>query len=164
MDWHVVDCDLREVLEHAIAATSGVMAERQVRVATDLAPVPAIVRVDRDRLVQVAVNLLSNAAKFVPEEGGRVLVRLLAERDSFVVRVEDNGPGVPEDYRASVFERFRQVGGSRKGKPKGTGLGLTISREIVEHFGGRIWIEEAALGGAAVCFTLPEAASGRAAA
>src|SRR3954469_1534723 len=164
MDWHVVDCNLHEVLEHAIAATSGVMAERQVRVATDLAPPPAIVRVDRDRLVQVVVNLLSNAAKFVPEEGGRVLVRLLAERGSFVVRVEDNGPGVPEDYRASVFERFRQVGGNRKGKPKGTGLGLTISREIVEHFGGRIWIEEAALGGAAVCFTLPEAASGRAAA
>ena len=73
----------------------------------------------------------------------------------------------PEPYREAIFEKFRQVGGSGsllKDKPKGTGLGLAICRQIVEHFGGRIWAEDAALGGAAVCFTLPAAeASGAAA-
>ena len=76
------------------------------------------------------------------------------------MRVEDNGPGVPQPYREAIFEKFRQVSGSGsllKDKPKGTGLGLAICRQIVEHFGGRIWAEDAALGGAAVCFTLPAA-------
>ena len=110
------------------------------------------------------VNLLSNAAKFVPDQGGRVLVQLLRQDGGFTLRVEDNGPGVPEAYREAAFEKFRQVGGGLKSKPKGTGLGLTISRTIIERFGGRIWLEGASLGGAAVCFTLPEAQTARAAA
>ena len=124
------------------------------------------VRVDRDRLIQVLINLLANAAKFVPEGSGRVEVEVRRQDGGFLVRVEDNGPGVPEPYREAIFEKFRQVGGSGgllKDKPTGTGLGLAICRQIVEHFGGRIWAEDAALGGAAVCFTLPSAkASGAA--
>lgn len=160
MQWQVEDCDLREIVEESVAATSGLAAERRVGLATELGVARAPVRCDRDRLIQVAVNLLSNAAKFAPAEGGRVLARLSrGAGGTFVVRVEDNGPGVPEAYREAVFERFRQVVGGdlARGKPKGTGLGLTISRQIVEHFGGRIWLEEASLGGAAVCFTLPAA-------
>ncbi len=168
MRWQVEGCDLREIVEEGVAATSGMAAERRVALTTDLKAVRAPVRCDRDRLVQVVVNLLSNATKFAPAEGGRVLVQLLELGGAFVVRVEDNGPGVPEPYREAVFERFRQVGDLVRDKPKGTGLGLTISRQIVEHFGGRIWLEEAAsLGGAAVCFTLPaeaEAGAGRVAA
>ena len=74
---------------------------------------------------------------------------------------------MPQPYREAIFEKFRQVSGSGsmlKDKPKGTGLGLAICRQIVEHFGGRIWAEDAALGGAAICFTLPEAQTARAAA
>jgi signal transduction histidine kinase len=79
--------------------------------------------------------------------------------------VEDNGPGVPQPYREAIFEKFRQVSGSLvKDKPKGTGLGLAICRQIVEHFGGRIWAEDAALGGAAICFTLPAVQDARVAA
>jgi signal transduction histidine kinase len=160
MQWQVEGCDLREIVEEGVAATSGMAAERRVVLTTDLKAARAPVRCDRDRLVQVVVNLLSNATKFAPAEGGRVLVQLLElGGGAFVVRVEDNGPGVPEPYREAVFERFRQVGDLVRDKPKGTGLGLTISRQIVEHFGGRIWLEEAAsLGGAAVCFTLPAGA------
>ena len=87
--------------------------------------------------------------------------------EGFLVWVEDNGPGVPQPYREAIFEKFRRVGGSGgmlKDKPKGTGLGLAICRQIVEHFGGRIWVEDAGLGGAAVCFTLPAAQMEKAAA
>jgi signal transduction histidine kinase len=164
MEWRLADLDLREVLEDAVGAVSGLAAERRVEVRTDFKAARALVRVDRDRLVQVAVNLLSNAAKFAPEDEGRVLVQLLRHEGTFLVRVEDNGPGVPEPYREAVFEKFRQVGDGTRGKPKGTGLGLTISRQIIERFGGRIWVEEASLGGAAVCFTLPEGQAERAAA
>jgi signal transduction histidine kinase len=111
------------------------------------------------------INLLSNACKFVPEGEGRVHVRLRCQGESYQLEVADNGPGVPAPYREAIFEKFRQVSGSvLKDKPKGTGLGLAICRQIVEHFGGRIWAEDAALGGACICFTLPAAAVERAAA
>ena len=134
MDWRVDDHELGQIVEDAVAATSGVMAERGIEVTLDLRPAHAVVHADRDRLVQVVVNLLSNAAKFVPNQGGRVLVQLLRQDGGFTLRVEDNGPGVPEPYREAAFEKFRQVGGGLKSKPKGTGLGLTISRTIIERF------------------------------
>ena len=112
------------------------------------------------------INLLSNASKFVPEGQGQVRVELRRHGEGLLVRIEDNGPGVPEPYREAIFEKFRQVsgGGMLKDKPQGTGLGLAICRQIVEHFGGRIWAEDATLGGAAICFTLPVAQEAKAAA
>ena len=62
--------------------------------------------------------------------------------DGFVhVSIKDNGPGIPEAYQSVIFERFRQGGNTLTDKPQGTGLGLPISREIVEHFGGKLWVE-----------------------
>jgi signal transduction histidine kinase len=109
---------------------------------------------DPDRLMQVLVNLLSNAAKFVPPDGGRVEVALRVEEDRIVVTVRDNGPGVPADQQALVFEKFRQ-GGDAANRPQGTGLGLPISRRIVEHFGGRLWLESKPGRGACFGFELP---------
>jgi Na+/proline symporter/nitrogen-specific signal transduction histidine kinase len=167
MEWDVGECELQGIVADAVGATHGLFAERRAHLAEAMAPVPAAVRCDRDRLIQVMVNLLSNACKFVPEGHGIVRVELRAEGDGYLVRVEDNGPGVPQPYREAIFEKFRQVGGSGgmlKDKPKGTGLGLAICRQIVERFGGRIWAEDASIGGAAVCFTLPAAAAAKAAA
>jgi len=73
------------------------------------------------------------------------------------VAVQDNGAGVPQAQRALIFERFRQ-GGDHLNRPQGTGLGLPISRQIVEHFGGRMWLEADSAQGACFCFTLPWAA------
>jgi signal transduction histidine kinase len=161
MEWQARECDLREIVADAAAAAHGLLADRRVRLTQTLPATAAAVRCDKDRLLQVMINLLSNASKFVPEAEGHVHVELRPREDGgFLVRVEDNGPGVPQPYREAIFEKFRQVGGSGgalKGKPKGTGLGLAICRQIVEHFGGRIWAEDSELGGAAVCFTLPEA-------
>ena len=160
MEWQDEDCRLAEIIEQAANATSSLFNERQVALSLALCANDAPVRCDRDRMVQVVINLLGNAAKFVPDGQGRVAVELGRSGDGYLVRVEDNGPGVPQPYREAIFEKFRQVSGSGsllKDKPKGTGLGLAICRQIVEHFGGRIWAEDASLGGAAVCFTLPAA-------
>jgi signal transduction histidine kinase len=158
MDWQVAECELQGIVAEASQATRGLFAERHVQLIQDLAAAGAAVQCDRDRMVQVMINLLSNASKFVPEGQGQVRIALRAQPDAYLVRVEDNGPGVPQPYREAIFEKFRQVSGSMlKDKPKGTGLGLAICRQIVEHFGGRIWAEDCELGGAAICFTLPAA-------
>jgi signal transduction histidine kinase len=117
------------------------------------ARVPTL-RADPDRLMQVLMNLLSNAAKFVPAQGGLVEIRLIAGADGATVEIEDNGPGVPEEQRALIFEKFRQ-GGDDWNRPHGTGLGLPISRQIVEHFGGRMELRPSTGRGACFAFTLP---------
>jgi signal transduction histidine kinase len=83
-----------------------------------------------------------------------VQVRLHSDAAGLTVAVHDNGAGVPADQRALIFEKFRQ-GGDALNRPQGTGLGLPISRQIVEHFGGRMWLQADAAQGACFCFTLP---------
>jgi signal transduction histidine kinase len=160
MEWHLSRCDAREIIEDALAATSGLFQEKGIVVEADLAQRAPPVTVDRDRLMQVVINLLSNAAKFVQAETGRVKVRLTVRGDQLAIGVEDNGPGIPPQHRGAVFEKFRQLGGNMMtGKPKGSGLGLTICHQIVEHFGGHIWVEAAKPRGAVFWFTLPVAAA-----
>ncbi len=164
MEWHVGECDLKDIVEQAVDATHSLLAERRIALETAMGATSAPVSCDRDRLVQVVINLVSNAAKFVPDEGGHVRLALLQRAGELEVRVEDNGPGVPESAREAVFEKFRQLADDLKSRPKGTGLGLTICRQIIERFGGRIWVERSSLGGAAFCFTLPVAQASPAAA
>jgi signal transduction histidine kinase len=111
-------------------------------------------RADRDRLLQVLMNLLSNAAKFLPHEGGRVDLCLRADDAGVTVEVLDNGPGVPPEQQVLIFEKFHQ-GGNEARRPQGTGLGLPISRRIVEHFGGRMWLRSEPGRGACFGFSLP---------
>jgi len=120
--------------------------------------VPAL-RADADRLMQVVLNLLSNAVKFLPPAGGRVDVRLRVHESGLRVEIQDNGSGVAADQQALIFEKFRQ-GGDAAQRPKGTGLGLPISRQIVEHFGGRMWLEPVPGPGACFAFELPWQAPG----
>ncbi|MCS6877388.1 MAG: sensor histidine kinase [Geminicoccaceae bacterium] len=160
MDWQIGPADLAELVREGIRAAQGLVAEKGVELEVAIPDEPAPVTCDRDRIVQVVLNLLSNACKFVPRPGGRVRVELQRKGPMFEIRVEDNGPGVPPAARELVFEKFHQLTGDlNTQKPTGTGLGLTISKQIVERFGGRIWVEDARLGGAALCFTLPVAES-----
>ena len=95
------------------------------------------VRVDAERLIQVLTNLLSNAAKFSPE-GGSVRIGMERHGDHVRILVSDNGPGIPEGFRAKVFQRFSQADSSAGRAKGGTGLGLHISKQIVERMGGSI--------------------------
>jgi Na+/proline symporter/nitrogen-specific signal transduction histidine kinase len=153
-EWRNEAIDLRELVAHAVQTTAETFRERgavvEVIQPTTMPPLQA----DRDRLLQVLLNLLSNAAKFVPAGSGRVTVTLAADERAAHVEVHDNGPGVPRDQQALVFEKFRQ-GGDAKNRPQGTGLGLPISRQIVEHYGGRMWLKSEPGQGACFGFDLP---------
>lgn len=153
-EWHNTDIDMSELVQHAIDATVQLFRDRQATVELFLPDEPPHLLADRDRLHQVLLNLLSNAAKFVPKEGGAVTVRLRSEGDEIRVDVKDNGPGIAAEFMPYVFEKFRQ-GGDQKDRPQGTGLGLPISRQIVEHFGGRMWVESTPGQGAQFSFALP---------
>lgn len=152
-DWAEDAVDMAALIREAVQATAGLFGDKGAAVAVDLAPVP-VIRADHDRLMQVMVNLLSNAAKFVPDTGGRVQVSLTSGPDALVIRVTDNGRGIAAEDLAAVFDRFRQVG-DRANRPPGTGLGLPISRRIVEHYGGEIWVESGTGQGASFAVRLP---------
>jgi len=153
-EWQMEELDLKSVIEQSVTSTSQLFHDKGAAVFQALAEGEARVLADRDRLVQVMVNLLANAAKYVPAGEGRVEIRLESGAGVWRVTVADNGPGIPADDLPIVFEKFRQSAGNGE-KPIGTGLGLPISREIIEHFGGRIWAEDRPEKGATLCFELP---------
>ncbi len=154
-EWRTAELDLREVIEASAEATGQLFRERGVALTLELPGAPPRVRADRDRLMQVLINLLSNAVKFSEPGRGRVAVRLGLQGGAARVDVQDDGPGIRPADQEVIFEKFRQVGGADGGKPRGTGLGLPISRHIVEHFGGRLWVESEPGRGATFSFLLP---------
>ncbi|MGH8875273.1 MAG: sensor histidine kinase [Acidimicrobiia bacterium] len=105
--------------------------------------------------MQVVINLLSNAIKFSAPGDGRVWVQVDRSDGLAQVRVADNGSGVPRAHREVIFEKFRQVADSEVGRPAGTGLGLPISRQIISHLGGSMWVDDRPGTGAVFSFTLP---------
>lgn len=154
-EWHSAALDLTEVIEDAVATTSQLLQEQGVQLSLDLpAQVPPVLA-DRDRLLQVLLNLISNAAKFCARQAGRIDIAVQVLPEALQVAVRDNGDGIDPADQQTIFEKFRQVGDNLTEKPQGTGLGLPISRQIIEHFGGQLWVESARGQGATFSFTLP---------
>ncbi len=158
-EWHHAELDLRAAIEHALAATSRLFEDKNIALSTELAAEIPPLMVDRDRLVQVLVNLLSNAVKFCAADGGCVRVSMRRQDDQVRVDVADNGIGIRPEHRELVFEKFRQLGDATNSRPQGSGLGLAICRQIVNHFGGRLWVESEQGRGSTFSFTLPIAPS-----
>lgn len=136
LDWQTVDAG---ALLYAARDIMAVPAQA-ARVTLDVDAASVSFVADRDRLIQVLVNLTGNAIKFSPEGG---IVRLGVDRndDGVHFRVEDQGRGIPADKLESIFGRFSQVEPADAGEKGGAGLGLAISRAIVQQHGGRIWAE-----------------------
>ena len=146
---------LPEVLHRAME-TVRLMAESK-GVVLILAPLPEsmpAVRADVLRLQQILWNLLANAIKFTPRHG-RVIVRVEREPDSYLVSVEDDGIGIPENELPHVFDRFRQADGSTTRRHPGMGIGLAIARSLVELHGGTIWAGSDLERGSRFTFSLP---------
>jgi Na+/proline symporter/signal transduction histidine kinase len=156
-EWQVTRLDVRKVVAETLAGMSQMFKEKNVQVETRFPDRVSPVDADLDRLIQVLLNLLSNALKFCAAGEGRVEVALREADGAVRVDVSDNGPGIDVADREIIFDKFRQAGDTLTAKPPGTGLGLHISRQIVEHFGGRLWVESRPGGGARFSFTLPVA-------
>jgi signal transduction histidine kinase len=157
-EWQAVSVDMKEVISDTVAAMSQVFQERHITVEVQTPDRVSTFSGDVDRIVQVMLNLLSNAAKFCEPGKGRIEIALSEQARSLRVDVRDNGPGINQDDQAVIFDKFRQVGDTLTDKPHGSGLGLHISRNIVEHFGGSLWVESNRGGGACFSFTLPTGA------
>ena len=110
---------------------------------------------DHDRLVQVATNLISNALKFAPQGHGEVRATLLLRHGMLVLRIQDNGPGIPQEKQDLIFEKFTQLSRRDTGKPEGSGLGLFITKTIVEQHGGTVKVESRVGEGATFEVRLP---------
>jgi PAS domain S-box-containing protein len=153
MQWNMDRLEITEVIDRAFAATSALFEQKGLEpikaIASDLPKIQG----DKDRLIQVVINLISNAVKFTDK--GCITCQVKQQDQSIVVSVTDQGVGISESDQPKVFEKFKQVGDTLTDKPQGTGLGLPISREIVEYHGGKIWVESELGKGSTFSFSLP---------
>jgi Na+/proline symporter/nitrogen-specific signal transduction histidine kinase len=153
-EWTQECVDLNEVIEEASSSISQLFRENSIHLEKILPDGSVFVMADRDRLIQVAINLMSNAVKFCEPGTGQVTVQLSTPPGKVRVEVVDNGPGIPPDEQERIFEKFHQLKGLRDEKPRGSGLGLTICHRIIKHHGGRIWVESKPGTGAKFIFEL----------
>jgi len=157
IEWRDSDVDVRDLIHTATGAIAGQFNDEiDVELVVDLPDELSLIHVDGDRIHQVLLNLLNNAAKFT--ERGVVKVSAQETGDGFLeLSVEDTGSGIPEEEREQIFEIFYQSQTEREyyGTPLGTGLGLAICKEIIEHYGGTIWVESNNGKGSAFKFRLP---------
>lgn len=142
--------EISELLRDTLEAFHPIAAAKRITLGADAEGLPLQARLDGGRILQVLANLVSNAIKFTPAEG-RISIRIRAERNELQFSVSDTGIGIPEDALQAVFDRFRQVSKDRRG----LGLGLHISKFIVEAHGGRVWAESKLGAGSTFHFTLP---------
>lgn len=161
IEWKESHTDPADLIGQAILGVEPLAVEEHISITAEAAAGLPSLSVDRDRIIQVLTNLLHNAIKYTPK-AGTVTVRVSRNEREFVFAVRDTGPGINDDDLARVFDRFVQVRSVDSETPASadavvpsTGLGLCISREIVEHYGGRIWAESKVGKGSTFSFTIP---------
>lgn len=157
MDWSFDRVDMGATIREALAALEGLIKENDVEIGVTLPDELPAVLADHDQLIQVMINLVSNAIKFCDKTTGKIAVSVTTEKDVLLVTVSDNGYGIPDDRTEAIFEKFHQSVSSGEDKPQGSGLGLAICREIVTFMGGKIWVTNQPASGAQFAFTIPRA-------
>ena len=147
--------DLRAVIKQASQGFKETIRLKNITLSLSFKSKPVYVNGNEDKLVQVLINLLANAIKFVPAEKGKISIKLSAKNNLATLKVVDNGIGISEKDQATIFDQFTQVSNVKLGKPKGSGLGLHISKRIIEQHGGRIWVKSKVGKGAVFVVELP---------
>jgi len=163
MVWRDEKVNLVDIARAAVESFSGAYQAKQIALELHVAEQNLLAKVDSDKIRQILANLLSNALKFTP--AGTVALRLTRIWDSrsqlpyLQIAVADNGPGLAASQLSRIFEQFYQVENDQSRKIQGTGLGLTICKQIVDHYRGRIWAESEIGKGATISFILPDASN-----
>ena len=153
MVWHMAPVAIPAILQQAYETTQSLFEGREVRLVVLPFPDLPMVTGDSNRLLQVVINLISNASKFTKR--GEVTLSAQQTGDEVWVSVRDQGIGIDPADQEMIFEKFRQVGDTLTEKPSGTGLGLAICKQIVEHHGGCIWVVSELGNGSTFTFSLP---------
>jgi PAS domain S-box-containing protein len=151
--WKMEDVSVTEVVEWAIKVTSDTFIQNSLEAIKDLDDKLPLIVADKSRLEQVMINLITNAIKFT--NNGSITCKVSKQDNGIVVSVIDTGMGIDEEELKRIFEKFGQTGKDIAGKPKGTGLGLFICKQIVNQHGGKIWVESKLGKGSNFSFSLP---------
>jgi len=157
LSWHIVKLSLDDVIETSVTGIQSLADNKSLTITTRIQHPLPIFYGDRDRLIQVLTNILSNSIKFTPQ-GGTIEVAAHQEetpKPQIVVTVSDSGVGIRSQDLELIFEKFRRSGDILTAHTEGTGLGLAISRQIVEYHGGMIWAKSKPGAGSTFTFTLP---------
>ena len=155
--WNITRVDLPELIKDTISNLGSLTDKKRLAVSLQLPVSLPDLQGDRDRLMQVLTNILSNAIKFTPD-GGSISIAASCEPAplrQITVTITDTGIGIPQEDLEVIFEKFRRSGDVLTTPAEGTGLGLAISKYIVEYHGGRIWAESTPGKGSSFSFTLP---------
>lgn len=153
VDWKMEPLQVTEVIERSLSATTALFQAKNLELVTNIDSDLPQVMGDHDRLIQVVINLISNAVKFT--DAGTITCKATVMDNEVIISVIDSGSGIAAEDHQKVFEKFKQVGDTLTDKPKGTGLGLPICKQIVEHHGGKIWVESELGKGSTFSFSLP---------
>jgi signal transduction histidine kinase/CheY-like chemotaxis protein len=160
MEWKLAPVDPASLITRAVDATSALFTSDAVKLVHEIEPSLPAIEADADRMLQVMINLVSNAAKFT--DAGSVTVRARRHPDGLELSVTDTGAGIEVADQESIFEKFKQVGDTLTSKPKGTGLGLPICKQIVSAHRGTIQVESRPGAGATFRVVLPVEGSAQA--
>ena len=157
LSWRIAKVSLEEIIQTSVSGIQSLADNKSIAISTSMTrPLPLIFG-DRDRLIQVINNILSNAIKFTPQ-GGKIQVTARhgeTPKPRILVSVSDTGIGIPAGDLDLIFDKFRRSGDVLTSNTEGSGLGLTISRQIIEYHGGSIWAESTPGHGSVFSFTLP---------
>lgn len=140
MELHFDETNLAELVENALTTLRPLIVQKRLNVAATLDPAAAVIRADKVRLKQILFNLLSNAAKFTPEDG-KIRVEVRRTGDDVEFAVVDTGPGIAPDDQAKLFHEFTQLEGAHQSDHAGTGLGLALVQRLVGLHGGCVRVE-----------------------
>ena len=146
--------DINTLIDHVYAVQEPEFQQRQVKLSRSIDQATLQIKADESILRRILLNLFNNALKYSQQDQTiTIRTRLLKKQDEILFSIDDQGQGVPEEYRELIFEKYERI--NNGAHAMGLGLGLAFCRLAVEAHGGRIWVEDAPGGGACFCFTLP---------
>ena len=150
---NIREINIEEIITQVITLTNPIIRNKSVQVILNIRETLPEIMADKDKLVQVIINLITNAIKFTEE--GCIVCTARVVQENIIVSISDTGVGIREKDKKYIFEKFSQVGDTLTNKPKGTGLGLAICKYIIEEHGGEIWVESEMEKGSDFSFSIP---------
>jgi Na+/proline symporter/nitrogen-specific signal transduction histidine kinase len=157
--WQFAQVALKQLIQDAVSATSQLVRGKRMQLYVDLPEDIPHTEGDPDQLLQVMVNLISNAVKFGDEDVGFIRIQAKVFNSLLRISIKDNGIGISQTDQELIFKKFGQVKDGKRGRPPGSGLGLNITESIIEKHGGKIWVNSKPGKGSTFYFTLPIAST-----